>query len=172
MSKRAGESIATSASAKQKRVHCSGLIARQISDKNADMDCHAVPPPNNLKLEATPNVKTCQQDSERVHKATPAASSFGQLYTLGASSSGRPVVTEELSRGKVVHLRPNTDGEKYVKKFNGPAKNFKPQSEEEHEFYNQISNSICAKIGLRSFSSSMGFILAHKGSRRLTEGWR
>ena len=46
MSKRAGESFATSDSAKQKPVRCSELIAIKISDKNADMDCRAVPPPD------------------------------------------------------------------------------------------------------------------------------
>ena len=45
MSKRAGESFATSASAKQKPIHCSGLIARKTDDKNTDMDYHAVSPP-------------------------------------------------------------------------------------------------------------------------------
>ena len=45
MSKRAGESFATSASAKQKPVHCSAMIATKISDKNVDRDYHAVPPP-------------------------------------------------------------------------------------------------------------------------------
>ena len=38
MSKRAGESSETSASAKQYPVHCSGLIARNYCNKNADMD--------------------------------------------------------------------------------------------------------------------------------------
>ena len=33
-----------------------------------------------------------------------------QVYTPGASSSGRPVATEDLSSGKKVHLRPNIDG--------------------------------------------------------------
>ena len=45
MSKRAGESFSLSASAAQKPVHCSGLIAIKISDENADMDYHAVLPP-------------------------------------------------------------------------------------------------------------------------------
>ena len=58
MSKRAGESFATSASTKQKPVHCSGLIARKVSDKKADMDYHTVPPPGH-QLEATPSVKSC-----------------------------------------------------------------------------------------------------------------
>ena len=38
ISKRAGESFATSAGAKQKPVQCPALTARKISDKNADMD--------------------------------------------------------------------------------------------------------------------------------------
>ena len=55
----------------------------------------------------------------------------------GASSSGRQVATEDLSSGRKVHLRHNTDGEQYIKKFDDPAKNFMPQSEEEHECCNQ-----------------------------------
>ena len=45
MSKRARETFASSASAKQKPVHCSGLTARKNCGKNADMDFHAVLPP-------------------------------------------------------------------------------------------------------------------------------
>ena len=88
-----------------------------------------------------------QQDSERVNKTKPGASISGQLETPGASSSRRPVATEVLSSGKKVHLRLNTDGEQYIKKFDDPAKNFKRQTEEEHEFYKQVLNSICARFG-------------------------
>ena len=42
MGKRAGESFATSASAKQKPVHCTAMIARQMNDKSADTAHHAV----------------------------------------------------------------------------------------------------------------------------------
>ena len=56
-------------------------------------------------------------------------------------------MTEDLSSGKKVYLRPNTEGEKYIKTFVDPAKNFKPKSEKEHEFYNQVLNSICAQCG-------------------------
>ena len=45
VSKRAGESFATSAGAKQKPVHCTAMIAKRINDKDADMDNHAVHPP-------------------------------------------------------------------------------------------------------------------------------
>ena len=79
VSKRARESFATSSSAKQKPVHCSGLIARTISEKNADMDYHAVPPP---KYRAG-------GDSKRSWERE----ALGQLDTPGASSSGRPVAT-------------------------------------------------------------------------------
>ena len=44
-SERARESFATWASAKQWPVHCSAMIARKISDQNADMDYHAALPP-------------------------------------------------------------------------------------------------------------------------------
>ena len=58
MGERGGEFLATSASAKQEPVHCPGLIARQIFDKDVDTEDHAVHPPN-IKLEATPSVNTC-----------------------------------------------------------------------------------------------------------------
>ena len=63
---------------------------------------------------------------------TRRTSSSGQLAAAGASSSERPVATEDLSCGKNVHLHQNTDGEKYFKKLDDLAKNFKPQSDE-HE---------------------------------------
>ena len=101
----------------------------------------------NIKLEATPSAKTgVSKDSERVNTTTPGASSSGQLETRGASSSRRPVATEDLSSGKKVHLRPNIDGQQYIKKFDDPAENLKRQSEEEHEFYNQVLNIICARF--------------------------
>ena len=77
----------------------------------------------------------CQQDSERVNKTTPGA------------SLGRPIVTEGPSCRKKVHLHPNTEREKYIRKLDDPAKNSKPQSGDEDEFYNQILNSTCAKCG-------------------------
>ena len=46
VSKRAGESFAASASAKQKLVHCTAMIARKLNHENADMDYQAVPPPS------------------------------------------------------------------------------------------------------------------------------
>ena len=63
---RAGEYFATSASAKQKPVHCSRLIARKISDKNTDIDYHAVPPPEYLAGSGSKWENLCQQDSQRV----------------------------------------------------------------------------------------------------------
>ena len=50
MSKRAGESFAASARAKQKPVHCAAMIAKELAkelnDKNAGIDYHAVLPPD------------------------------------------------------------------------------------------------------------------------------
>ena len=42
MSKRAGESFAASAGAKQRPLHSDRLVARKISTENADTDYHAV----------------------------------------------------------------------------------------------------------------------------------
>ena len=89
----------------------------------------------------------CRQDSERVTKTTPGASSSRQLGTPRASSCGRPFATEDSSSEKKVHLHPHTDGEQYIKKVDDLAKSFKPRSEEEHEIHNQIKNSVCARLG-------------------------
>ena len=65
MSKRAGESFRTTASAKQKPVHCSEPIARTHSDKNADMDSHAVLPPEHGAGSDSKRENLCQQDSDK-----------------------------------------------------------------------------------------------------------
>ena len=123
-----------SACAKQKPVRCSGLITRPTRDNNVDMDDHAVLPPPYQAGSDSKREDLCQPDFDRIWKMTPGPSSSGQLETTGASSSGRPVATEDVSSGKKVHFHSNTHGEQYIKKFDDPAKNFKPQSEEEHSF--------------------------------------
>ena len=52
----------------------------------------------------------CQHDSERVNKTTPGIK-LGQL-----------VATEDPSSEQKIHLNPNPDGEKYIRKFDDPAK--------------------------------------------------
>ena len=122
----------------KKSVYCSGMMARKINDKNADMDYHAVPPPEIRGAGFSKCQDLCQQDSERVSRMTPGTSSSGQLEAAGASSSRRPVATEDPSSGRTVHLHPNTDGNTYIRKFDDAAKNFKPQSDKEHEFNNEV----------------------------------
>ena len=100
MSERAGEFFAASASAQQKPVHCAAMIARKIHDKNADMDYHAVTPPEYRAGGDSKREEPCQQDPQRF-----------TMTTTGASSSGRPVGTEDPSN---------------TAKFDDPAKNFKP----------------------------------------------
>ena len=63
MSRRARESFAASASAKQKPVHCTA-IARTINDKNADMDSHAVHAPDYKAGGGSQREELCQQDHE------------------------------------------------------------------------------------------------------------
>ena len=72
---------------------------------------------------------------------------LGAFGSDGAASFGRPVAAEDLSSEKKGHLLPNTDGEEYIRKFDHPAKSFKPQTEVEHELHNRVSNSICARFG-------------------------
>ena len=67
MGKRAGEYFAVSACAKQQPIHCSAMVARKIIDKNADMDFHAVLPP---EYQAGGD---CSQYVERVTRKTPRA---------------------------------------------------------------------------------------------------
>ena len=60
MSKRAGESFAISACAKQKPVHYGAMLAKTIN-KNADTDCHAVPPPEYTAGGDSEREEPCQQ---------------------------------------------------------------------------------------------------------------
>ena len=104
---------------------------RETSDKNADMDCHAVPPPDfqaggDSKRDILPLSAWKSQPND-------ATSSSRQLEAAGLSSSRRLVATEDLSNEKKVHLHPDTDGEKYIRKFDDLAKKFEPQNEEEEE---------------------------------------
>ena len=124
MNKSAGESFAASVNAKHKPVHGSGRITRKVSDKNADMDYHAVAPPEYRAGGDSKRENLCQQDSQRVNMTTTGTSSSRQLETAGASSK-RLVATDELSSEKRVHLHPNIDGEKYIRKLDEPAKNLK-----------------------------------------------
>ena len=146
MSKRAGESFSTSASAEQKPVHCSGLIAIKISDENADMDYHAVLPPEYQAGSDYKRENLCKQDSKRVTMTTTGASSSEQLGAAGVSSSGRSVAAEDPSNTgeRKVHLQSNTDGEKYIKKIDDLATSSKPQSEDEQEnFQSSIEQYLC-----------------------------
>ena len=105
----------------------------------------AVPPPENQ----APSAKTCVSQIPRERQQIDARSI--KLRTTGNDWSiklrGRLVASADVSGGKRVHLHPSTDGEKYITKFDGSAKNFKPQSDEEHTFHSQVLNSICANVG-------------------------
>ena len=72
---------------------------------------------------------------------------LGATGSDGAASFGRPVAAEDLSSEKKGHLHPSTDGEEYIRKFDHPAKSFKPQTEVELELHNRVSNSICERFG-------------------------
>ena len=121
MSKRAGESFATSASATQKPVHCAAMIATPTNDKNAHMDYHAAPPPEYRAGGDSKSEDLCQQDSQRAIKLLAASVGMG-----------------EPSSEKDVHLQANADGESYIRKFNDLVTTFKPQSEEDHEFLQSV----------------------------------
>ena len=129
MSKRAGESFAASAGAKQRPLHSHRLIARKISNENADMDYHAVllpvyPAGGDSKRE--PCVGKILKDSTRRRLEHHAPDNSKQLEHQAPGDR----LVEDLSSGQKVHLHPNTVG----RKFDDPAKNFKLQSGEEHDF--------------------------------------
>ena len=154
--KRAGESFATPARAKQKPVHCSGLIARKTSGMNADMDFHAVLPPE----------YRAGGDSKRQDQCQMLLTFT--ITTIGVSISGRLVAAKHFSSEKKVHPHPNAHEEKYILKFNNDfAADFKPQIEEEHEFNSQVPNSLTAHFGqyLTDLQDSprllLSFILAY-----------
>ena len=88
------------------------------------MDNHAVLPPEYQAGGESTREHLRQQNSERVNKKTPGASSSGQLETAGPSSSGRPVAMDDLSSAKKVQFHPQIDGEKYIGKFDDLAKIF------------------------------------------------
>ena len=83
MSKRAGESFAASASVKQKPFHCTAMIVRKSNDKNADKDCHAVPPPDYKAEGGSEREELCQQDLKTITiTATGAVSTSGRLEAV------------------------------------------------------------------------------------------
>ena len=149
MSKCARGCFATSASAQRKPVHCSGLSARKFSDKNADMDYHAIFLPQHQAGGDSKRENLCQQDSERANKTTP-----------GTSSSGRPVAREDPSSEKKVHTHPNTDGETYMGKFDHPANKFEPHCEEEHDFLQSFKEHYMYKIRLKDPTNLQDFPLS------------
>ena len=174
----------TSTSAKQKPVHCSAMIAREIDDESADMDNHAVPPPEYQAGGDSKRENLCQQYSERVTWTTPGASSSGQLEAAGASSSGRLVATEDPSSEKKVHLHPNDDG-RNTSGSSGSCTQFQAggarilQSSigqymcKSWLIYHQSSRFPAQRCDLEQIYKRllMNFILAYKGSRRLQKIW-
>ena len=121
MSKRAEESFATSASAKQKPVHCTAVIARIISDKNADMDHHASTLHQKTELEATPTVKTCVS---KILKESPGRRqehhASGNWKRLQDQSPGDRLLQKILQvKRKFIFIQILM--EKHMKKFDDPA---------------------------------------------------
>ena len=117
--------------------------SEDINDKSADIDCHAVHPPEYWAGGDSKREDLCYTVT------TNGASSFGHLEAAGASSSGRRVATEDPSNTseRKVHLQSHTDGEKYIRKLDDLAENLEPQSEKEHEFDNQNFGLYSCSIG-------------------------
>ena len=86
MRERAEESFATSASAKQKPLHCSAMITRKLTIR---MDHHAVPPPEYQTGDDSKRENLCQQDSGRVARSM-------KLRTTGSDWSNKLRATDRL----------------------------------------------------------------------------
>ena len=114
MRKRAGDFSASSARARQKPVRCTTITARRLNDKNADMDCHAVPPPAHKAGGDSKREELCQQDPQ----------TFTIMATGAAPSSRRQeAMRDPLHPGEgKVFPQTNTDGEQYIRKSDDPAK--------------------------------------------------
>ena len=153
LSTRAGDSVAASASVKQKPVRCTGLIARTVIDKYADMWTITQYFHQNIKLEATPSVKTCV--SKILKEWTTRRQEHQAPVNWKRLEHQAPVAAEDLSSEKKVHLHPNTDGENYISKFDHPANNFKPHSTERVRISQSSIEQFMCKIGWISYQSSI-----------------
>ena len=142
------------------------MIAKKIIDTNADVDCRGVPPPEYSVGGDSKREGLCQQDL----KDSP-------WRRLEHQAPGNWKRLEHCAPGDRLLLKIRLTLLKWTS-----AKNFKPQSEEEHEFYNEILDSNFARFGegptnLQDFPAQrchlepifgglpMGFILADQGSR-------
>ena len=90
------------------------------------MDCYAVPPPDYKAGSDSKRDERCQQGpSQCTITATGASSRSGRPQAIAAvSSSRRSAATKDpfnAGEGKVV-LQRNTDGERYIRKFDDPEK--------------------------------------------------
>ena len=107
-------------------LHCNDC--KKINDENADMDHHAVLPPDYKSGGDSQREELCQQDP--------------QTFTTTATGASM------LNSGEgTVYSQAHTGGEHYDRKFDDLAMHFAPRSEEEHVLYNLVLNSICAKCG-------------------------
>ena len=106
------------------------------------MDYHAVLPPE-YRAEATLRVETFVSASHHNVDWTIRASGSGWSIMLWATQ----LLLKIQQTPAKVHLRSNIDGEYYIRKFDDLAKTFAPHSEQEHEFYNPVLDSIRARYG-------------------------
>ena len=104
-----------------------------MNEKNADMDYHALLPPDYKAGGESKREELCQPDPQNI---TITATGV-------ASSSGRREATRDplnACEGKV-YLQTNT-GEQYIRKFEDPAKSFSPQDQKEQEFCTASENKL------------------------------
>ena len=72
------------------------MIARRSNDKNADMDCHAVPPPDYKAEGGSKREELCQQDLKTITiTATAASSTSGRLEAARNAGEGESLSSEE-----------------------------------------------------------------------------
>ena len=118
MSKRAGESFATSASAKQKPGHCSAKIARKMNGLSRSTSTR-IPSWRRLQAWKPVSARFWKSHQNDVRNIKLQATGSGWRIKLQATGWNR-----RSFKWKEVHLHPNTDGEKDIRKFDDPANTF------------------------------------------------
>ena len=177
MIRRAGESFATSACAKQKPVHCAAMLVRTLIDKHADIDYHAVPPPEYQAGGDSKRDNLCQQDSQRITRTRS-----------GTSSSRRPVATEDpSSEEKIIFIQTLMENST-SRMLTILQRTSSRRARRSTSFHSQVLESNCARFGklppifkisrstLPFGANSRGTACGpHLGLQRITKtskGWR
>ena len=100
VSKCAGEYFAAQASAKQKSVHCTTMIARKLNDKDADMDYLAVLPPDYNAGGDSNREELCQQAPWQFTLTATGAPGDWKRFGAASSSERPETIGDPLNSGE------------------------------------------------------------------------